>query len=315
MHPAYSVLAFTTLSGAGYGLLIWLSVALLMGGARTGSVVAFVMLAVGVVLVSVGLLSSMLHLGRPERAHRAFSQWRTSWLSREGVLALATYVPAVGLGVLWLQFAPSDRGYQLLALLLGLGSVATVWCTGMIYASLTTIRAWHHPLVAPGYVILALATGGVLFVAIRVLAGVGGATEVLFALAALLSAWAVKTAYWGAIDSAVTPLTPGRATGLEQFGDVRVLEPPHTGENFVMREMGYAVARRHAAKLRQLSVLGLFVVPIVCLLMILIVASPLAILLAAVATFSAAFGVFAERWLFFAEARHVVTLYYGAKAA
>ena len=161
----------------------------------------------------------------------------------------------------------------------------------------------------------ALATGGVLFVAIRVLSRTSGATEILFALAVLLSAWAIKTAYWGAIDSAPKPLTPGRATGLETFGDVRVLEPPHAGENFVMREMGYAVARRHAAKLRQLSVLGLFVVPIVCLLMILITGGPVAALLATVATSSAAFGVFAERWLFFAEARHVVTLYYGAEPA
>ena len=41
-------------------------------------------------------------------------------------------------------------------------ALVTVWCTGMIYASLPTIRAWHQPLVAPVYIALALATGGVL---------------------------------------------------------------------------------------------------------------------------------------------------------
>src|SRR5262245_36733713 len=93
MHPALSVIFFTTLSGAGYGLLIWSALAALFRWAGAGSLLACVVLAL--VLVTIGLFSSMAHLGKPLRAWRAFSQWRTSWLSREGVMALATYVPAL----------------------------------------------------------------------------------------------------------------------------------------------------------------------------------------------------------------------------
>ena len=90
MHPAYSVILFTTASGAGYGLLIWLSAAALFGLIDPDPVLGFVGLGLAVVLIVSGLLSSTFHLGRPERAWRAFSQWKTSWLSREGVLAVTS---------------------------------------------------------------------------------------------------------------------------------------------------------------------------------------------------------------------------------
>ena len=315
MHPAYSVLVFTTFSGAGYGLLIWLSFALLTGAVGDGDVQAFVMLALGLALVTTGLLSSTFHLGRPERAMKAFSQWRTSWLSREGVLAVATYIPAGLLGLGWLMVGADGVVAAQLALLLLAGSVATVWCTGMIYASLPTIRAWNHPLVAPGYVILALATGGVLYIAIRAFAEWASAIEVLVVLAAVLAAWGLKGAYWGGISSARKSWTAGSATGLGMFGKVRVVEAPHSQANFVMREMGYSIARKHADKLRQMVVATLFLVPIVGLLVLLAVPGPLGLVAALVAVVSSSVGVFVERWLFFAEAQHVVTLYYGAEAA
>jgi len=315
MHPAYSVLFFTTLSGAGYGLWVWLSLAIMMGGVRAGEATGFVMLVLGAILVTVGLLISTVHLGRPERAIKAFSQWRTSWLSREGVVAVATYVPAVGLGLAWYALSPGHGVFNLLALLLGIGAIATVICTGMIYASLPTIRAWCQPVVAWGYLVLAAATGGILYVAIKVASSAAASFEILFALAALLAAWALKTSYWGDLDSDDGELTAGDAIGLRGFGRVRLVEPPHTQPNFLMREMGYEVARKHVDRLRQSCVLTLFIVPIVALLLIMIAPHALDVLLALIAVLSGAVGVFIERWLFFAEARHVVTLYYGAEAA
>ena len=101
MHPAFSVLFFTTLSGAGYGLLAWtmLLLAFERPGALMGSTPMMFLGLIGaaVVLFSVGLLSSLGHLGKPGRAWRAFSQWRTSWLSREGVLAVGVYPPVLAL--------------------------------------------------------------------------------------------------------------------------------------------------------------------------------------------------------------------------
>ena len=38
-------------------------------------------------LASGGLIASTFHLGHPERAIKAFTQWRSSWLSREAWLA------------------------------------------------------------------------------------------------------------------------------------------------------------------------------------------------------------------------------------
>lgn len=102
MNPAYSVIVFTTASGAGYGLLAWLAFWDLLGSSEGLDDVFAAGLVIALVLISGGLLSSTFHLGRPERAWRALSQWRTSWLSREGILALATYPPA---GVLLLEWA------------------------------------------------------------------------------------------------------------------------------------------------------------------------------------------------------------------
>src|SRR5512146_2321850 len=99
MHPAFSVIFFTTLSGAGYGLWFWFGVATLASPLPRG-VSRWALLA-GFVLTSIGLLSSLLHLGQPQRAWRAFSQWRTSWLSREGVASVATYLPALPFAYVW----------------------------------------------------------------------------------------------------------------------------------------------------------------------------------------------------------------------
>ncbi|MGE0766117.1 MAG: dimethyl sulfoxide reductase anchor subunit family protein [Hyphomicrobiaceae bacterium] len=316
MHPAYSVILFTTSSGAGYGLMFWLACNVLVGAVAATGALASMSLLVALALVTVGLLSSMLHLGRPERAWRAVTQWQTSWLSREGVLALATYVPA-GLWFLvqWLWAGVWWPLPVLLAVLSGAGAMATVWTTGMIYQSLPTIRAWSEPMVAPVYVLLALATGAVLLA--PMLAAFGGPWRLTAMLAALLLlvAAGAKWFYWHRIDSAPRDWTAESATGLGRIGRVRPLEPPHTQPNFVMREMGYAVARKHASMLRWLAIGAGFIGPALLLVLAASLPSGPAVFVGVVAMLGALAGVLAERWLFFAEARHVVTLYYGAERA
>ena len=162
MHPAYSVILFTTTSGAGYGLLALLGFTAATEAALS-PVAALISLALALGLITFGLLASTFHLGRPERAWRALSQWRSSWLSREGVLAVATYVPALGLGFLWLTGQETVWLLALVGVLAGVLAVLTVVATGMIYASLKTIRQWNHPLVVPAYLCFALAGGGTLF--------------------------------------------------------------------------------------------------------------------------------------------------------
>jgi DMSO reductase anchor subunit len=316
MHPAYSVILFTTASGAGYGLLIALALSAACGLIPRTPFLGFVGLGLALALITLGLLTSTAHLGRPARAWRAFSQWRSSWLSREGVAAVATYVPAALLGFGWVfgEWVPGQVAIG--AWLSVLGALATVWCTGMIYAALPTIRAWNQPLVAPVYVVLALATGALL--ATLVVAAFG--LPVRWAAAASLPVLAVgallKWSYWSAIDGAAKTYTAEAATGLGRFGTVRPLDPPHTQPNYVMREMGYQVARRHAEKLRRLVLLLLFAVPMLAAA-VLLFDLPLAarIALSVVSVASAGVGVLMERWLFFAEAEHVAMIYYRGGAA
>jgi DMSO reductase anchor subunit len=311
MHPAYSVIVFTTASGAGYGLLIWLAVAAALNLVPRDPMLGLFGLGLALGLVTVGLLTSMLHLGRPERAWRSLSQWRSSWLSREGLAAIVTYLPAGALGLGWVfgEFVPGQL--VLGALLSVLCALVTLWCTGMIYASLPTIRAWNQPLVPPLYVVIALSTGGVLLTSLLLIFGhpirwIAAASAVALVLGAIL-----KRLYWSAIDAAPKNHTAEAATGLGHLGTVRPLDPPHTQPNFVMREMGYQVARRHAVKLRGWSAMLLFLLPLAAELLLLI-DPPAAVQWAAMAaaTLSATIGVLTERWLFFAEAEHVAMLYY-----
>lgn len=317
MHPAYSVIFFTCASGAGYGLLIWLAVLALVGRLPLSGRVPIVGLGLAAALIGAGLLSSSLHLGRPERAWRAFSQWRTSWLSREGVLAVATFVPMAVLAWGWIVAARVDGIYAVAALACILMALATIYSTGMIYQSLPTIRAWNQPLVTPVYLALGLATGATLLV--MLLGGFGDAQSwhAAIALLAVGGAWLLKRAYWQSVDRAPRDYKVGAATGLGRFGKVRPLDPPHSQPNFVMREMGYQVARKHALKLRSLALALGLALPAACLLLMLLLSTGRVgtSLLAIVAAISALAGTAVERWLFFAEAEHVVMLYYGAEEA
>ncbi len=315
MHPAYSVILFTTASGAGYGLLAWLGLFAWLDYVPPNASLGIVGLGLALLLIVAGLLSSTAHLGRPERAWRAFSQWRTSWLSREGVAAIATFVPAGLLGIGWGLTGSHSGLWSVAALLCVAAALVTVYCTGMIYQSLPTIRAWHMPSVSPIYVVLALATGGLL--AVLVLRAFGVMPRFFdFIVACWLAIGLVmKSAYWTSIDTAPRTLTAEAATGLGKLGKVRPLEPPHTEANYIMREMGFQVARKHALTLRWFVKLVGFVLPIVLLLVSMLMPDGIGIFLVVLAVIAAGAGVVVERWLFFAEAEHVVMLYYGAERA
>lgn len=315
MHPAFSVIVFTTASGAGYGLLAWFALFSLSAPGWIGRPLALTALVLGLALVSAGLMSSTLHLGRPERAWRALSQWRSSWLSREGVAAVAAFVPTGLLALCWMVSPEPGAAAFVLALLTIPAALATTYCTAMIYASLKTIRQWRNPLTAPNYFALALFTGALLFAALTRLFGVDVPAVGLAALVSGVAALGLKLAYWRAIDAPSAASTAESATGLGRFGEVRLFEAPHTEENYLMREMGFSIARKHAAKLRNLTLLALFAAPLLLTLLGVLAGGALAAVFAVLAVISAGVGVVTERWLFFAEAKHVVTLFYGAKAA
>lgn len=311
MHPAFSVIFFTVTSGAGYGLLLLFCVFSLAGvlplGPWFGGLTVFAALS----LASIGLLSSTFHLGHPERAWRALSQWRTSWLSREGVAAIVTFGPS---GFLFLMLAfdmPSGPLYPGAAILSAVGALIVTSCTGMIYASLRPIRQWHHPMVLPLYHAFSLKTGTLLLMALC--AGFGAFIPALwgFGLLAIAGTWALKLRYWRAVDGGVSLSTPQTATGLS--GQVRLLESPHTEENYLLKEMGYRVGRKHGDKLRRIALILGAAIPALLVIASWMVEGNPRTGFASLAAASALVGTVVERWLFFAQARHTVSLYYGTQ--
>ncbi len=311
MNPAYSVIFFTTAAGAGYGLVSLAALFGLTGAVPVDRGLGAVALGLGTALVTGGLLSSTLHLGHPERAWRAFSQWRSSWLSREGVLAVVAYVP-LGLTMWgWIGEGSLAGVYRISAIALVGVSVLTVVATGMIYATLRTVPAWRQRTTVPLYLLFAWVSGGLWFQAIAGAFGFRSVTVAVTVLAGIGVTWLVKEAYWRAIDGRGRELGTEHAIGLAEREPVRLLDAPHTRENFVQREMGYQVARKHAKKLRRIAMISCFTLPFLLTGLSLVTPAAVSVTATVLAALCASFGVVVERWLFFAEAKHISTLYYG----
>ena len=318
MQPALSIVLFTTLSGAGYGLLTWLGISVFLlqsRGAAAAPLASMQLIAVilALTLVTAGLSCSLLHLGQPRRAWRALSQWRTSWLSREGIMALLTYLPALAMAILLWRGVDSPNAAASLALAgvstAGL-ALATVACTAMIYASLKPVPAWRHPLVVPAYLVFSLLSGAALLFMLMQwkLPGDGMSTLLPSLLLIALIAALVKFIYWREIDRAPLPADRAAAVGLPGRS-VQTFEAPHTEASYITREMVFQVARDRARQLRLLAYALFAGVPLLLTLLALAAPSSVGIVMP-VAALSILAGVFVERWLFFAEAKHVVSLYY-----
>ncbi len=315
MHPASSVIFFTVASGAGYGLLILLGVGGALGWLPSDRWFGATAFGLSLAAITFGLLSSTFHLGHPERAWRAVSQWRSSWLSREGLASLITYVPALVFAVAWVFLGRNNGAWGLFGLIAAAWAAITVYCTGMIYASLKPIQRWHNGYVVPCYLALATMTGALWLNALAHLFGLSSDGLTLLAIATLVIGWPIKLAYWRFIDGTRSESTAETATGLGHLGKVRLFEAPHTEENYLMREMGFRIARRHAYRLRAFATVFAFVLPFLLTALTLGLVQPVAGTAAVLAAIFVMPGVLIERWLFFAEAKHTVTLYYGENTA
>ncbi|GGX42808.1 DMSO reductase [Tateyamaria omphalii] len=290
MHPAPSVIFFTVFSGIGFGLLIFLG----LGYPAVTGWSAFAFFVIAYLCAVGGLISSTFHLGHPERAMKAFTQWRSSWLSREGVCAVVALV-VMGLYGAGLVFF--GQRWSLLGLIGAIFSLLTVFTTSMIYTQLKTIPRWNSPLTPVMFLSYSLAGGALL------------AGQVTWAMALLLIAGVIQVVLWmqgdGALAGSGTNLAT--ATGLGTNGSVRAFEPPHTGTNYLLKEFAYVVGRKHSFKLRVISLILMVGLPV------LLLAAPFSHWVALLAVISHVAGALASRWLFFAEAEHVVGLYYGKR--
>ncbi|KVW97214.1 dimethyl sulfoxide reductase anchor subunit family protein [Thiobacillus denitrificans] len=310
MHPAFSVIFFTVASGAGFGLFSLLFIAdffKLGGGFSQDQLVAGGIIALA--LVVFGLLASTFHLANPKNAWRAFSRFRTSWLAREGVFAVV-FMPLalIYLGSIMFEAPQWLRvGSGFLAAVM---AWVTVFSTGMIYACLKTIRQWNTPLVPANYLALGYASGSLLLLLGAVLAGLD--TTPYIAMSALIVSIAavLKAIYYFWIRSPGLSPTINTATGLTR-AQVKLLDTGHTHGTFLTQEFGFQIARQRASLLKAVVFVLGFALPGLMLMWVFNQqGGQTAAIIAALAGLG---GAAVERWLFFAEARHVVNLYHGAQ--
>ena len=303
MHPAFSILFFTTLAGSAQGLVVLLALCVLTGQPLQPGFLPMA-LVVALLLLLAGLAASFLHLGRKERAWRAVLMWRTSWMSRE-VIVLPAFIMLVALWWLALRMGGTPRWLPALAVA---GALALWVCTAMIYACLRFIEEWAHPLTVVNFTLIGLSSGLVLGCALAALANDAGLVRAAspWALAATLMAWLCRQLTLRRNSALRHRSTLQSATGIRAERLVQTSMGMSAGA-FNTREFFHGasdLALRHVR--RGFQVLG-FAVPALLLLWALASQTTLPVLLAALVQGP---GLIAERWFFFAQARHPQNLYY-----
>jgi DMSO reductase anchor subunit len=309
MQPAFSVIFLTTLIGAGQGLFLALYGTELFGiGALdpadnqrflfSGSLVALV-------LTALGLIASIFHLGRPERAWRSAAMWRTSWLSRE-VIALPLFM--LGLFVYGGAHFLGLGHTQWIGALTLLACLALFVCTAMIYASVRFLQEWASPLTLVNYLLLGSASG--LTLATLLAASLGTASLVrpcaYAAMLLTLLAGVTRSASLARNARLKPKSNLQSAIGIKHPRIVQKAQG-FMGGSFNTREFFHG---RSAALLRSVKwafLLMVFPLPLLCLALGVNAASIGVLFMAFVIQYV---GLLAERWFFFAQANHPQNLYY-----
>ncbi len=306
MNPALSIVFFTTLAGCAQGLVVALAIALLAGVPLATS---FVLTALGCaeLLLLVALGASFLHLGHKLRAWRAVLMWRTSWMSRE-VIVMPAFMAVVAAWWLAVALQAPQAGLNALAVAAVLLSLALWLCTAMIYACLRFVQEWAHPLTIANYVLIGLSSGLVLAGAL----GVVGAEPAFaagiapWALAATLAAWAVRAMSLQRNARLKPKSTLQSATGLNA---ARVVQRSMgmTAGSYNTREFFHRAAPLALRRIKAAFIVLGFALPALLLAALLgSGAAGLFLLIVPVQLL----GLLAERWFFFAQARHPQNLYY-----
>jgi sulfite dehydrogenase (quinone) subunit SoeC len=325
MHPAFSVILLTTLIGAGQGLFLALFTVqthVLVGLLRpTTSLASFYGWgsALSLALLVAGLFASFFHLGRPERAWRSAAQWRTSWLSRE-VIVLPAFMGAVALYGLqhalgWKPTLLSLPAAVDIDLSIVVGTAASLLafalfiCTGMVYACLRFLAEWHTPLTPLNYTLLGAASGFTLAAAYAA----ASAPE----LVGLLSGWAIVLTLAGAAGRVASLWRNARIKPRSTIQTAIGVKHPQVvqksqgfmGASFNTREFFHGASARFMRAIKPVFLLLAFVLPVLLLAAGRSGASLELLLLAFLIQYV---GLLAERWFFFAQARHPQNLYYQA---
>ena len=315
MHPAFSVIFFTVTSGAGYGLIALLCfLNFINQGIFVNKELFLIFSAVSVGIFSVGLISSTFHLANPKNAWRAFMRFRTSWLAREGLLAILFYpILFTYLYFIYQNTYSSNLLFmQFYSFLIFIFSVFIIFCTGMIYACLKTIPQWNTILTPINYIVIGLYLGFLLVLFLLSINSYGVNDYKYYILCLIAFSFIMKLIYYYKITPSRHNINEATNAAIKiKNSNVRLLDVGHTGGTFLTDEFCFFVAEKKLKLVKLFSIFFGFVAPFMLISSYYLLYNDiLVIFLALLVSF---FGIIAERWLFFAQAKHVVNLYHGSQ--
>jgi sulfite dehydrogenase (quinone) subunit SoeC len=305
------MMLFTVLAGAAQGLVVALfgvEAARALGLAVVPDAMLLVGLAITLVFGACGLAAATFHLGHPMRAWRAAAMWRTSWLSRE-VIVLPAFLGAVLAWVGLLVLKSPGLSPLLPAAAAAVLSLALFVCTGMIYAAIKAMHAWATPLTPLNFALIGLASGGTLACALAALWAAPAATALLPSLAG----WTLACTLLAAVGRITTlrrslrgamPSTLQSALGI-RHPRIALMAAGTLAPGFNEREFEHGRSAATLARVRWAAAIAGFAGP-AAVLALPALHRPLPLLLAFAVQIG---GLLAERWHFFAEARHTQNLY------
>ena len=315
MHPAFSVIFFTVVSGAGYALISLLSLFNFLNfGMLIDKNTFFIIAITSAVLFTMGLISSTFHLANPKNAWRAFMRFKTSWLAREGLLAILFY-PILALYLYFIYIDMQINNFMLMqyySFLIFTISTVIIYCTGMIYACLKTIPQWNTIWTPINYITIGFALASMIFFFILNLNGYDTTSYENYTLSIIAFSLATKLTYYFVIRLPKYNIADATNAAVKlKSTNVRLLDVGHTGGTFLTDEFGYKVAERKLFRIKILSIFSGFIIPFFLIYTYSFIYENIA--LCSLAIFLSFIGMISERWLFFAQAKHVVNLYHGVE--
>lgn len=313
MKPDSAIIYFTVCSGTGYGMIMSLILLIFNNDISPSLNIKIIIAFISLFLIISGLFASTVHLGHPLRAWRALSQWKSSWLSREGVLALLTFIPLTIFFVLWI-FLYNFTLVLFFLTLSGLFSLITVFSTAMIYSSLKTIPAWNNNLVPPIYILNSLVVGSLLNYTIFNIFNLNNLFLSKYFIVISIIALLLKMFYWISIKKN-SNTNISTATGLGNHKKISLFEAPHSGNNFLTSEMINKISESKSFILRLIFCIFSYVTPAYYLFQQpnLVTTNYINSITLVIISIFALLGMFIERYLFFIDSKHTVSLYYGNK--
>ncbi|CAM3615978.1 dimethyl sulfoxide reductase anchor subunit family protein [Polynucleobacter brandtiae] len=307
MRPQFSIIIFTTLAGMAQGLLFFLALFSLNAEPISSSFLTNLALPIGLGLLILGLVASIFHLGRPERAWRSATMWRTSWLSREVIVLPALMV----ITCLAYFYAYLNQVPQWLWIALLISTVILWICTAKIYQCIRFIQEWSHPSTMSNFILLGMSSGFILLELLLALwgepmNGISNSSLSILAFILLFISLNLKLWIWRRNKGLKPVSTLASATGIKG-NPIRQTSMGLMGGSFNTREFFHHQTDRVISNIRKVILLCAYVLPMI--LIASTISNPNTSLIA-LSLFINVIGLLAERWMFFAEANHPQNLYY-----